>query len=137
MSLMIVHSAQVSMQIVTATGQCFILQLQYSIDRQTKFVKRISLRSVKMMTTFGFYFGNCTGNNNRWRSSVKLYGPICSRSSISVLIFKATTEPWFRNFALVTTVMIACLDIHHRPVNSCYRRTERRMTKTFPPVCLQ
>lgn len=131
---MIVHSAQVSMQIVTTTGQCFILLLLY---RQTDQICKEDLTSlVKMMTTFGFYFGNCTGNNNRWRSSVKLYGPICSRSSISVVIFKATRGPWFRNFALVTTVMIACLDIHHRPVNSCYRRTERRMTHTFPPVCL-
>lgn len=116
MSLMIVHSAQVSMQIV----------------RVTKFVKRISLRSVKMMTTFGFYFRNCNGNNNRWRSSVKLYGPICSRSSISVVIVKATTEPWFRNFALVTTVMIACLDIHHRPVMNRAQNDPRLFTSMSP-----
>lgn len=69
--------------------------------RQTDQICKEDLASLGLNDDhFWILIGNCTGNNNRWRSSVKLYGRICSRSSISVVIVKATTEPWFRNFCL-------------------------------------
>lgn len=44
MSLMIVHSAQVYMQIITTTGQCFILKLQ--LYRQTDQICKEDLDSL-------------------------------------------------------------------------------------------